>query len=91
MSADQGQDIRDMAALQARVSDCMARLVMLESRVDALEGTNVPSKPEAVDPGMPEADLLTMRERLKSRSAAGMEKHRADPEYAGDTFRREAN
>ena len=37
MSADQGQDIRDMAALQARVSDVLAQVARLEARVDALE------------------------------------------------------
>ena len=34
MSADAGADHRAMLALQARVSDLSARLVMLETRVD---------------------------------------------------------
>ena len=91
MSADQGQDIRDMAALQAKVAGLSAALVMLESRVDAMEskGANATPSPEAVDPGMPEADLLAMRERLRVRTLEGIKANKTDPTRAGRTFRRD--
>ena len=91
MSAgDAGQDIRDMAALQARVSDCLARLVILESRVDALESAGPSPKSSLDDPNMPsEADKIAMRERLRARTLEGIKANKTDPTRAGRTFRRD--
>ena len=90
MSADAGADIRAMLTLQATVKALGAALVMLESRVDALESAGPSPKSSLDDPNMPsEADKIAMRERLRARTLEGIKANKTDPTRAGRTFRRD--
>ena len=92
MSADAGQDGRDMLALVAVVKDVSARLVMAEARLDAFENPEAGPSPE-VDRDqyrLSGAERDAMRERLRAGTLEGIEANKTDPNRVGRTYRRES-
>ena len=92
----------DMLALQARVSDALAQLartdaelVKVQGMLKALGGRVLAlENPEAgknlgimIDHGRPsDAEIATMRKRLKVRALEGIEANKLDPSRAARTY-----
>lgn len=83
----------DIIVLNHFYSTLKDRLILVESRLDALENPEAqpsPEVPECTDPDIPsEADRIAMRESLRAGTLKGIEANKTDRNRAGGPITRE--
>ncbi len=82
----------DIIVLNHFYSTLKDRLILVESRLDALENPEAQPSPEVtpVDPDIPsEADRIAMRESLRAGTLKGIEANKTDRNRAGGPITRD--